>query len=87
MREDGVFEGCFLSTPDGTVLPVMVNNAYPGTIWAGANRITACFVQIGPVDPEEEGTWVLAAKSNNYGVRTELRIPLQITLMRKYDFY
>ncbi|XP_047990857.1 uncharacterized protein LOC125229941 isoform X2 [Leguminivora glycinivorella] len=80
-REDGLFEGCFLTTPDGTVLPVLESNAYPGTIWAGANRITACFVQIGPVDPEEEGTWVLVAKTNNYGVRTELRIPIQISFI------
>ncbi|XP_061726864.1 uncharacterized protein LOC133532279 [Cydia pomonella] len=80
-REDGLPEGCFLTTPDGTVLPVLRSNAYPGTIWAGTNRFTACFVQIGPVDPEEEGIWILTAKSNNYGVRTELRIPIQVTLI------
>ncbi|KAI8437426.1 hypothetical protein MSG28_011749 [Choristoneura fumiferana] len=78
-REDGLFEGCFLTTPDGTILPVLETNAYPGTIWAGANRITACFVQIGPIDAEELGNWVLTARTNNYGVRTELRIPIQVS--------
>lgn len=82
-REEGLFEGCFLTTPDGTILPVMDTNAYPGTIWAGASRITACFVQIGPIDAEELGNWVLTARTNNYGVRTELRIPIQVTQLRK----
>ena len=76
-RLDGYFQGCFLTTPDGVSLPVY-NRNYPGITFIVSNSVSACNIQLGPLDNDMFGKWVLAAKFDNNGVLIENRQPFNI---------
>lgn len=86
-REEGFFEGCYITTPDGTTLPLFPNMRYPGIAHAGLNRLTACFVDLGPMDADMVGRWNLVARFNNAGTRVETQLPMNVALGGKFINY
>lgn len=45
--------------------------------------MTSCFVELGPVDSEMAGLWILAARFNDNGNRHEDRQPFNLAIGSK----
>lgn len=84
-REDAALpEGCFITSPHGITMPIFGDDQYPGIVHAGANRITTCFVDIGPITEDMVGLWTLEARFNRNGERIESQVPVSIEFSSKY---
>lgn len=70
-REMGTFEGCFLTVPDGTVIPMLFHSHYPDISLIGTTRLLNCIVEVGPVSADMMGRYTLTGYNNNVGTRTE----------------
>ncbi|XP_047995147.1 uncharacterized protein LOC125233248 [Leguminivora glycinivorella] len=78
-RETGTFEGCFITAPDGTTMPLSETTDYPGIAWTSrSNSVNICNVQLGPIDADMVGTWMMRGWFIHNGLLIEAQQPVVV---------